>query len=590
MYKRILVYLLLIPAVLLVSSCSDVLSPANENINELEDMYTDASYAEGFLSNAYNLMPGNGWTFTDVATDNAVTNDNSNAFRQMATGQWTADNYPLNEWSDSRAGIQFVNIMIANADSVQWAEDEATRELFSQRMKGEAYGLRAYFMYHLLRNHAGWTGGDQGGQLLGVPIVTEPQDKDSDFQQPRNTFEECMQQIYSDVEKARELLPVDYGNVSDPSQLPEGYGDDENDLGRFNRVFGNDGRQRMSGRIAMAIKAKAALLAASPAYSAGTNTSWEDAANYAGELLALNNGVAGLAPEGATWYDNASQISNLGSGSNPPEMIWRGNLDGGSTGLEQQHFPPTLYGNGWMNPTQDLVDAFPMQNGYPIGHPNSNYDSSNPYQDRVPLLEEYILVNGGTAGVNSTQITTAADGNTNDALNAVETSTRTGYYMKKLLRQDVNLDPTSTNSQVHYYPRIRYTEIYLAYAEAANEAWGPDGMGNFSFSARGVIEAIRARQGITNDQYLQNEVASTEDMRELIRNVRRIELAFENFRFWDLRRWNMELAESADGVSISNGNHNIITVEPRDYQPYQRFGPVPYNEVLKFGLEQNYGW
>jgi hypothetical protein len=147
--------LLLIPAVLLIGSCSDVLSPANENINELEDMYTDASYAEGFLSNAYNLMPGNGWTFTDVATDNAVTNDNSNAFRQMATGQWTADNYPLNEWSDSRAGIQFVNIMIANADSVQWAEDEATRELFSQRMKGEAYGWRAYFMYHLLRNHAG---------------------------------------------------------------------------------------------------------------------------------------------------------------------------------------------------------------------------------------------------------------------------------------------------------------------------------------------------------------------------------------------------------------------------------------------------
>jgi hypothetical protein len=426
---------------------------------------------------------------------------------------------------------------------------------------------------------------------LGVPIVTEPQDKDSDFQQPRNTFEECMQQIYSDVEKARELLPVDYGNVSDPSQLPEGYGDDENDLGRFNRVFGNDGKQRMSGRIAMAIKAKVALLAASPAYNAGTNTSWEDAANYAGELLALNNGVAGLAPEGAIWYNNASQISNLGSGSNPPEMIWRGNLDGGSTGLEQQHFPPTLYGNGWMNPTQDLVDAFPMENGYPIDHQNSNYDPSNPYQDRVSLLEEYILVNGGTAGVNSTQITTAADGNTNDALNAVETSTRTGYYMKKLLRQDVNLDPTSTNSQVHYYPRIRYTEIYLAYAEAANEAWGPDGMGNFGFSARDVIEAIRTRQGVSQpDQYMQNEIASTEDMRELVRNVRRIELAFENFRFWDLRRWNLELTEAADGVSITNENHNIITVEPRDYQPYQRFGPVPYDEVLKFGLEQNYGW
>src|SRR5699024_1789669 len=132
----------------------------------------------------------------------------------------------------------------------------------------------------------------------------------------------------------------------------------------------------------------------------------------------------------ATWYENESQISSLGSGANPPEIIWRTNLDGGSTDLEQQHFPPTLYGDGRLNPTQNLVDAFPMENGYPIEHTNSNYDPSNPYQDRVPLLEEYILVNGGTAGVEDTQIFTAADGNTNDALTQVSTSTRTGYYLK----------------------------------------------------------------------------------------------------------------------------------------------------------------
>src|SRR5699024_4672293 len=123
-------------------------------------------------------------------------------------------------------------------------------------------------------------------------------------------------------------------------------------------------------------------------------------------------------------------------------------------------------------------------------------------ENRVPLLQEYILVNGGTAGVNNTQITTAADGNTNDALNAVSTSTRTGYYMKKLLRQDVNLNPTSTNPQLHYVPRIRYTEIYLAYAEAANEAWGPMGTGSFGFSAYEVIAALRERQGINQpDEY-----------------------------------------------------------------------------------------
>jgi hypothetical protein len=575
---------------LLIGSCSDVLSPSNQNINDLEDMYTNASYAEGVLANAYNLLPNNGWTFTDVATDNAVTNDNNNALRQMATGQWTADNNPLNLWENGRAAIQYLNIFLENADNVQWADDETTRELFNQRLKGEAYGLRAFFLYHLLRHHAGWTGSGQTGQLLGIPVVLEPEDKDSDFQLPRDTFEAVMEQIYSDIEMATDMLPLNYGNVGEPSELPDGFGASNDDLGRFNRVFGNDGKQRMSGRIALAVKAQAALMAASPAYTDGTTTTWEDAANYSGELIQLNGGVSGIAADGDNWY-NDTGMSSIGSGENPPEIIWRTNI-GQSSDLEAQHFPPTLFGDGRMNPTQSLVDAFPMANGYPIDHPNSNYDESNPYENRVEMLQEYILVNGGTAGVSNTQIFTAADANTNDALNQVSTSTRTGYYMKKLLRQDVNLDPNSSNQQLHYIPRIRFTEIYLAYAEAANEAWGPTGTGSFGFSAYEVIEAIRARQGVNQpDQYMQNEIVSTEDMRQLIRDVRRIELSFENFRFWDLRRWGMELTEPADGVRIINGEFNRInSVETRDYQPYMRYGPVPFDEVLKFGLEQNFGW
>src|SRR5699024_8629511 len=116
----------------------------------------------------------------------------------------------------------------------------------------------------------------------------------------------------------------------------------------------------------------------------------------------------------------------------------------------------------------------------------------------------------------------------------------------------------STNPQPHYIPRLRYTEIYLAYAEAANEAWGPDADPNgFGFTARDIIREIRARQGVTNDQYLPT-IAGKDGMRTLIRDVRRIELAFEDFRFWDMRRWNMDLTETANGVRIVNGNHNII--------------------------------
>src|SRR5690606_21371742 len=102
-------------------------------------------------------------------------------------------------------------------------------------------------------------------------------------------------------------------------------------------------------------------------------------------------------------------------------------------------------------------------NGYPIDDPASGFDPSNPYANRDPRLNHYVVVNQSTAGANNVTITTAADGTTNDALNAVETSTRTGYYLRKLLRQDVNLDPVVNNTQQHYTSRMRYTELYLIY-------------------------------------------------------------------------------------------------------------------------------
>jgi hypothetical protein len=110
--------------------------------------------------------------------------------------------------------------------------------------------------------------------------------------------------------------------------------------------------------------------------------------------------------------------------------------------------------------------------------------------------------------------------------------------MRKLLRQDINLDPTVNSTQEHYQARIRYTEIYLNYAEAANEAFGPTGKGSHAYSAYDVIKAIRSRAGITGgDLYLESIKDNKDKMRELIRNERRLELCFEGFRFWDLRRW-----------------------------------------------------
>ena len=161
-----------------------------------------------------------------------------------------------------------------------------------------------------------------------------------------------------------------------------------------------------------------------------------------------------------------------------------------------------------------------------------------------------------------------------------------------MLRQDINLDPNSTTKQYHYTPRIRYTEIFLNYAEAANEAWGPTGKGGHNYSAYDVIKALHERAGVGNE-YLESIKNDQAKMRELIRNERRIELSFEGFRFWDLRRWNANLTETAMGMSINNATktYTPVEVEKRDYKDYMIYGPIPYSEVLKFNaLVQNRGW
>lgn len=585
--KKNLIYILSI--VFLFSSCQKILSPADENNFSLGDINDNAPYAEGLLINGYARLPlalGN-YSFNDVATDDAVSNDPSNRFLLMATGQWSSISNPMSEWTSGFAAIQYLNQILEKTDEVNWATTgQYTKEMFNDRTKGEAYGLRALYMYYLLQAHGGWSA---DGKLLGVPILTQLVDGQSDFKIPRNTFEECLQKIYSDLDSAEYFLPLDYEDVGSTSQIPQAYAG-KTTISDYNRVFGAFNRQRLTGRIVKGIRAKVSLLAASPAYSQGTSVTWVKAADDAAAVLDLIGGVSGLAANGNTWYasSNAGEINSISQGINPKEILWRGNVSNSSS-LEQDIYPPTLYGRGLVDPTQNLVDAFPMANGFPINDINGGYDRNNPYANRDPRLGLYIVVNGSKMGPSQSTIYTQV-GTSDDGLNAISTSTRTGYYMRKLVREDVNLNPTRTNTQKHYMPYIRYTELFLAYAEAANEAWGPDGSGSHGYSARDVIAAIRRRGGIEQpDSYLAS-ITDKDAMRALIHNERRIELCFEGFRFWDLRRWKDNITESAKGVSIINNTYNIKPVEERKYSDYMYYGPIPYDDALRENLVQNKGW
>jgi starch-binding outer membrane protein, SusD/RagB family len=578
---RLLSYTLLF---LFFVSC-ELLDPVDDNHLTLKNALEDPGFAEGLLLNAYISLPSGSFSFNEAATDDAVSNDKTNQYLRMATGQWSALYNPVSVWDQSYEAILYLNKFLNIVDEVGWSKRNPDVNLLNiRRMRGEALALRGLYTYYLLQAHGGM---DNGNNLLGVPVILNFLENDANFNLPRTTFSETISQIFADFNAALNLLPMDYIDINDPSQLPDDLSDVS--VGDYNLVMGAFAQQRVSGRIIKGLKARVALLAASPAFSNGNNSMYMEAADFAAEIIDETGGLSGLDPQGHRYY-TATEVDklNLGNNIDQKEILWRGSITI-SNSLERSHFPPSKFGNGRINPSQNLVDAFPMANGYPITDAvNSGYDPSNPYLNRDPRLSLYILHNGGNFG--GSVIKTGLGGGV-DAKDSIRISTRTGYYLKKLLREDINLDPVSTTTRKHYPVHMRYTELFLIYAEATNEVHGPDGTGDNAYSARDVIAAIRSRAGITQpDNYLAS-ISTKEEMRNLIRNERRLELSFEGFRFWDVRRWEENLSQTVYGINYNGFDYSTVTVESRVYQPHMVYGPIPANEVLKFSnLNQNKGW
>ena len=590
----------------LLCSCDDMFQPADENTRQEEAMYEEADYAHGLLIYGYGRLPYLTTTQTDIATDDAVTNLTSSVYLNMATGTWAADNNPMSQWDNCKDGIQYVNKFLSIVDTVKWAPSAASKQLmFINRLKGEAFGLRALFYYYLLQAHGGYA---DDGKLYGVPLLTAPEDGSSNYNLPRASFADCVKQCFHDCDTAMILLPADYADIKTEDEIPEKYKALGANYSNYNLVFGDKARNLVSGKVVEAIKAQVALLAASPAFREQSGITSAEAATLCANVLKRIGGMEGFDKTGNVWYKNKTKLEP--SASEMPEILWREDRHKNAD-QERENYPPTLYGSGRVNPSQNLVDAFPMRNGRPITDPNAGYDPKNPYANRDPRLADNILYNGTT--FRRSEIITGTYPNANDEsydnINNGSTSTRTGYYLLKLLRDDVSPQSSSLIEQQHIYPRIRYTELFLAYAEAANDAWGPkaDPTG-IGFTAYDVIKAIRERAGLaTNeigmplpegDSYLEECANDQAAMTSLIRNERRIELCFENKRFWDLRRWKMPLNETVRGMKIDRNKetneltYTVIDVEERKYDnTYQCYGPIPKGEVLKWSnLKQNKGW
>jgi hypothetical protein len=600
-------------------SCGDMFEPADENTRQEDAMYEESNYAHGLLIYGYDRLPyltnvADAANWTDVATDDAVTNLKSNNYMEMATGSWASDNNPMSQWDNCKDGIQYVNLFLKNVEKVKWAPSAASKQqMFIDRLKGESFGLRAILYFYLLQAHGGYA---DDGVLYGVPLLTAPEDGSSDFNQPRATFADCVKQCFADCDSAMALLPFDYVDIDNNDDIPEKYRLLGANYSNYNLIFGAKASNLVSAKVAEAVKAQVALLAASPAFREQSGVTSAEAAALCANVLKHIGGMDGFDPTGNIWYKNANKLKP--EASEMPEILWREDRKDdahNNANQESSHFPPTLYGSGRINPSQNLVDAFPMRSGLPITDPNSGYNPQDPYANRDPRLADNVIYNGMTfrrTVIFSGTYPRVIDENRpeyDDNLNYGSSSTRTGYYLKKLLREDVSPQASSLIKQFHLYPRIRYTEIFLAFAEAANDAWGPKGdPTGIGFTAYDVIKAIRERAGLaTNeigmplpegDVYLEECAGDQTKMTNLIRNERRIELCFENKRFWDLRRWLLPLNETVKGMQVDRNSeteeltYTVFDVEVRKYDSaYQYYGPIPKVEVLKWtNLKQNKGW
>ncbi|MDO5986234.1 RagB/SusD family nutrient uptake outer membrane protein [Flavivirga amylovorans] len=528
-----------------------------------DQVFNDIGLARSFLSPAYSGVVRTPQLILEYNTSNAVSIDGA---QRTAVSGPTAESSPVNgRWGAAITNIFRINEFFERALGIQFdALNEDFGNALKNRLIGEAFGLRAYYKWVLLKNYAGPSSVD--GSMLGIPIIDDLLTTEDVNNVARSSYLESYNSIKKDLDSAYARIDV---------LRYEGNDD----------ITGVQNTSRISREMIWALRTRLDLFSASPAYGIIT---WEQAAQTAYEAIGV---IDGGALKTLQDYGDFNNTDN-------PDHLWRRAFSEDSD-LERQHYPPSMFGTGEANPSQNLIDAFPDSNGYPINHPNSIYNGLNPYQNRDARFENFVFYNGENDFRNVT-IETFNGGS--DAVGGVRIrGTRTGYYLKKFLSSNVSLDPDSPGANKDFKVFALFTRagLYLDFAEAAVEAYGINGSdGSMTFTAKDALAIVRDRN-ISNDLYLDIADDFLNSYRDLIRNERRIEFAFEGEYFYDIRRWMLPLGEltvpvrGMDIVKETDGSFSYSekTIEARNFTDRMYYNPLPRTEVLKSNaLIQNAGW
>ena len=542
-----LIYIIL---ALSVASC-DFLNQDEYTYNTTEYQFSTFDNTKAVCSHVYSYLDVDTewcWTTMSAATDDAVYAWESNGIKSFYNGTWSSRNTLNDRLAHYYAGIAQANYYLENAPDdfpqTQYLQDYKDRMQQLKNFPFEVRFLRAWYHFELMRRYRNIVIMDHS---LSPEEVNDKKPVD---------FHTATEWIVSELDAIIPSLPESYASFV---------------TGRTNRV---------TKGAAMAFKARILLYDASPLNNPdGDPDRYVKAAKAAKDVL--DSGLYSLVKE--------KEINNFDA---------RGYIFGvirsASNGLESTNFPIGVEGgNSGACPSQNLAEAFDMKDGTPFDWNNAEHRAlALDASARDPRFAKTLYVNGdkfkGTplemwyGGQNAAPKTGA---------------TPTSYYLRKVLIEETSFVTGNAISYPHIYPIIRYAEMYLDYAEALFEATGnPDFKGtlsgtDFTMSPLEAVNAVRTRAGV-------GILKDGKDFRKRLHNEHRVEFAFENHRFWDIRRWKEgELTEEILGLSLvldQESGEISYTREVVQERPWDdKYYWYPYSEYERYknhNLIQNSGW
>lgn len=580
---------------ILFSSCTDFLEPYPNGDISTNDIWQYQDKVTGLVNQCYQLMPrnynDNEGAILDCATDNAVYTSTTNNISKFSVGTLTTgQDMFATYWTRDYQAIYLVNLFLKDRRgyNTRYLVDKHFNDLVRTRLEGEAFALRAWFEWDLLQKFGGK---GMNGQMLGFPIVLEPLDATKQVNLSRNSYDDCIKQIISDCDSAMKYVPIAYRDylVSNSNDL----------IYAGSKYWG-----RLDGLTMLSLKSQLYLTWASPRFNPDNNIArWDSAAVNAKKVmdfkLTKDNIIGG--------FNKVNKLNWFNP--NDPGVVYSSRYLDANDDMERMFYPGGFQGNGTVGATQDLVDAYPMKNGYPIDDPQNRggYDPTKPYLNRDPRFYSTIFYNGATVVKDGTTIVMYTFENFTggkDARLANSSNCRTNYYIKMFVYMGLNWSNSTILRAQHAKFFYHWANLCLNFAEAANHVVGPTDATKYGISAKQAIGYVRSRKtydnaaGISVDPYL-DEVATagTDKFNSFVKNERRLETCFEGMRFYDLRRWSTSLSElnnTAHGIDIVKNTDNSFTynkvdVETRNFK--SAYLPIPYSEIMKMSnLIQNEGW